>query len=640
MSDGLDPERESDDRRLQSLEDYWRALRAGAESDAAYWLQTHADAATSAADLQLLATFFEARQILAEDSQDTLQGQGGQTFLAPGTRIRDYCIESLLGCGGMGEVYLAHHTKLNRRVAIKVLPDDLAKDPVAIKRFQRSVQLLARLDPHPNLAWAMDAGEQDGLHFLVMEHVAGQNLKTVVQREGPLKVDRACAIIRQAALGLDHAHRARIIHRDVKPSNLILADDGMVRLIDFGLARHHLIARTKDGDSSLTQIGAVLGTLDYLAPEQALDPRCADARSDLYSLGCTFYFLLSGAPPFADRDPFKKVVAHAFETPAAIQSLRADVPAAVAEVVHRLLAKTPKDRYPSARALIDALDSLNFSPPGARQTSQGNRRWLGVALVVLALSFLPLAYLFGPQVNRIATNKGELVIETDEANIEVTIKQDGAAIIDPTTRRRIDLTVGDYEIELSGAKEGFQLSAKQFTLTRGGRAIVKVWWEPPVSRQPKNKVRNPLDIPRLPTSRAAVVDDAWLKRIASLPPGGQIEAVREKLIECNPGFDGKLLRGLHRGGAVFSLSFPSDQVKDISPLRALPGLEFLNCDGSPEGNGQIADLAPLKSMKKLQVLQCQETRVVDLSPLRGMPLTHLDLIGTKVTDLRPLKNSL
>jgi serine/threonine-protein kinase len=187
------------------------------------------------------------------------------------------------------------------------------------------------------------------------------SLKAHVRQPGPLGPVDACALIRQVAVGLDHAHRHGIVHRDIKPSNLVLTPDGVVKILDLGLAR--LIgAGTSDSHMPQTDPGALLGTLDYMAPEQALDARHADARSDLYSLGCTFYFLLAGRPPFDEQSDLEKVMAHAMRDPEPIRKVRADVPQAVAEIVHRLLAKKPDGRYQSARELVAGLDAAGIMP--------------------------------------------------------------------------------------------------------------------------------------------------------------------------------------------------------------------------------------------------------------------------------------
>jgi serine/threonine-protein kinase len=293
-----------------------------------------------------------------------LQGHGDDLVLG------SYVLLERLGEGGMGQVFKAHSNKLGRVVALKVIHPECLADPDALRRFQREIRAGAQLD-HPNVVRAYDAGEAGGRHFLVMEFVAGTDLKRLVDRRGPLPVAEACEYARQTALGLQHAHERGLVHRDVKPSNLLLAvggpGAGLVKLLDLGLVRR---ARAADGESSstLTEEGWVVGTPDYLAPEQASDPRKADTRSDLYSLGCTLYFLLAGRPPFPYGSPTDKVIKHAMLEPLPVEQLRPDVPPAVAAVLRKLLAKRPEERYQTPAEVVAALaglQNLSDRPPPA-----------------------------------------------------------------------------------------------------------------------------------------------------------------------------------------------------------------------------------------------------------------------------------
>ena len=260
-----------------------------------------------------------------------------------------YLLLERLGGGGMGEVYKARHRIMNRLVALKLVRRDrLAGNAPA--RFLREMRAAARLD-HPHIVHAYDADEVHGRPLLVMEYVEGGSLAGLVERGGPLPVAAACAYARQAALGLHHAHEQGVIHRDVKPSNLLLkAAGGPVKLADFGLARWREAA-----DEVLTCTGGLLGTGDYLAPEQAADSRSVDRRADLYGLGCALYCLLSGGPPFPGGSLVQKVLRHAGERPRPVRAVRPEVSPALAAVVARLLAKRPQDRYQTAAEVADAL---------------------------------------------------------------------------------------------------------------------------------------------------------------------------------------------------------------------------------------------------------------------------------------------
>jgi len=337
-------------------EEYWQKLCQGSTGDQRKAADTPAEA-----DLQVLAALHAVRQAVLEDSvaPTTCDWPPYLSSLTPrlasGTRLGDYLIKGLLGRGGMGEVYLAEHELMGRHVAIKVLPAARGNSAGSLQRFHTEIKALARLGTHPNLAAAFDAGQHEGCIFLVLEYIPGTDLEELVRRQGALEPLQACALIRQAAVGLAHAHEHGIVHRDVKPANLMLTPDGTIKVLDLGLAQAREATGVQEGQ---TQPGVLLGTPDYLAPEQAENPRLADGRSDLYSLGCTWYFLLTGKPPFAGYSALGKLRAHALETPLPISELRPEVPEAMAAIVDRLLRKRPEERFASARDFVAALDAL------------------------------------------------------------------------------------------------------------------------------------------------------------------------------------------------------------------------------------------------------------------------------------------
>jgi eukaryotic-like serine/threonine-protein kinase len=288
-------------------------------------------------------TKFQARRLLGGVTEGFILGQ--------------YRILEELGRGGMGHVYKAVHQTMGRFVALKLLAPRLTQTERARELFRREVLAAAKLS-HPNIVTAFDASRADEPRvYLVMEYVDGPNLSQLVKEQGPLSVEQACEYVRQTAIGLDYAHNLGLIHRDVKPSNLLVQQTSggpQIKILDFGLA---LVTAAEAGgpDSLVGAANTVLGTPDYTSPEQARDQYGVDRRSDLYSLGCTFFFLLTGEPPFPGGSGIDKLLRQGSEPPPAIRSKRPDIPEAVAEVVHKLLAKNPKWRYQTGGELAAEL---------------------------------------------------------------------------------------------------------------------------------------------------------------------------------------------------------------------------------------------------------------------------------------------
>jgi hypothetical protein len=251
----------------------------------------------------------------------------------------------------MGVVYQARQTVMDRQVVIKVINKTLLDNPGALERFRREVKAAARL-AHPNIVTAYDAEQAGDLHMLVMEFVPGQSLAEVLQKQGPLPVAQACHYALQAAKGLQHASEHGMVHRDVKPQNLMLTPKGQVKILDFGLAK--LVSERRAG-TGLTASGAYMGTPEYSAPEQATDARKADIRADLYSLGCTLYCLLAGRPPFREETTVLTILAHLQKEPPPLPALRPDVSPALWSVVARLLTKDPTRRYQTPAEVARAL---------------------------------------------------------------------------------------------------------------------------------------------------------------------------------------------------------------------------------------------------------------------------------------------
>jgi serine/threonine-protein kinase len=278
-----------------------------------------------------------------------LQGRGAELVLGP------YLLLDRLGEGGMGQVFKARHQVMHRVVAIKIIRKEHLADGGAVQRFQREIRLAAQLD-HPNLVRAYDAAQVGDTHFLVMEYAEGTDLHRLVQKAGPLPVAQACEYVRQAALGSQHAAERSLVHRDIKPSNLQLTGQGtVVKVLDMGLARSMEPDTGQKVTAELTLARTFMGTPDYIAPEQIADARRVDIRADIYSLGCTLYFLLAGRPPFPVATWQEKLVCHDKVEPQALEQVRPEVPPALGAVVRKMMAKRAEDRYATPLAVADAL---------------------------------------------------------------------------------------------------------------------------------------------------------------------------------------------------------------------------------------------------------------------------------------------
>jgi serine/threonine protein kinase len=270
-----------------------------------------------------------------------------------------YILLERLGEGGMGQVFKAREIRLGRLVALKVLRKERISKPEIVDRFYQEIQTAACLS-HPNIVHAYDAEQIGDTHVFAMEYVDGIDLSRLVKKFGPLPPAQACEAIRQAALGLQHLHEHGVIHRDIKPANLMQSrSQGIIKILDMGLARLREEETAEAKGDRLTRLGVVMGTLDFISPEQALDSRRADIRSDLYSLGCTFYFLLTGQTPFPVEEPMAKLIAHSCEKAIPIEQLCPQAPPSVCTIVNKLMAKRPDERYQTPAELILDLAAQN-----------------------------------------------------------------------------------------------------------------------------------------------------------------------------------------------------------------------------------------------------------------------------------------
>jgi serine/threonine protein kinase/Leucine-rich repeat (LRR) protein len=560
---------------------------------------------------------------------------------------------------------------MERVVAIKMLPTATMKDAAATARFQREVVAAAKLS-HPNIVAAHDADEANGVHFLVMEYAEGSDLSALVKKNGPLPVAKAVNYILQAARGLEFAHKHGVVHRDIKPANLLLSSEGTVKILDMGLARID-----SEGDTAtqaeLTGTGMVLGTVDYMAPEQALDTKHVDGRADIYSLGCSLYYLITAHAAYNGNSLMAKLLAHR-EQP--IPSLGAEVPEELQAVFQRMVAKKIQDRYQTMTEVVAALEQCSSSQPTSGSFQQsvstspdadvltflrdiptrttqkpkpkakpvnyaapvktGNRN-RKLVLGAVGAGLLGLAILAGVLL-KLRTKDGTLVVEVSQPDAVVQVLDaDGKVeISQPGGKGAISISVDPGKHRLKVEKDGFQFFAQDFEMESGGTASIKATLEPVTA------VAGQSDKPW-----NSLAFQKWMKDVAAIPAEKQVDAVAKKLQELNPGFDGKVSGEWGNdtpkieNGVVTEMGFATGNVTDISPVRALIGLKRLSCPGSFEfSNGghwsNLSDLSPLQGMK-LTDLNCYKTSVSDLSPLKGMPLTHLYCWTTAVSDLSPLR---
>ena len=304
---------------------------------------------------QLARELVRQKKLTAYQAQQVYAGKGKSLVLG------NYVILDKLGQGGMGLVLKAEHRRMKRLVALKVLSPKVTKTPEALRRFQREVEAAARLK-HPNIVTAYDADEAGGTHFLVMEYVDGTDLSSLVKKRGPLPLDQALDCILQAARGLQYAHEHGVVHRDIKPANLLLDRQGTVKILDMGLARLDSAGAEQD---QLTGTGQIMGTVDYMAPEQAMDTKHADARADIYSLGVTLWYLLTGRPLFDGETTVEKLMAHQTKPVPSLRSACPDVSPELEAVFAKMVAKTPEARYQTMAEVIADLEQCRSGAAAA-----------------------------------------------------------------------------------------------------------------------------------------------------------------------------------------------------------------------------------------------------------------------------------
>ncbi len=329
-----------------------------------------------------------ARWLVKEEKLTTHQAEricsGQQNKLLLG----NYVILEQIGRGGMGVVYKARHRRMKRDVAIKVLSEKLTNSETRLRRFHREVEAAARL-VHPNIVTAFDADKDEKTFFLVMEFVNGRDMAAIVEDEGPLPVPVAVDYIIQTARGLEYAHGEGIVHRDIKPHNLLVTSSGTVKVLDLGLVSLKTDDEKKESSESLTAHNQIIGTVDYMSPEQAEDVHTVDLRADIYSLGCTLYRILIDEPPFAGKNAIQKLMAHRTHPIPSLRAKRTDIPELLDRAFRRMVAKRPEDRYQTMGEVIESMETctlalISVGTPNADQTVQMSSPFEATAAVEVA----------------------------------------------------------------------------------------------------------------------------------------------------------------------------------------------------------------------------------------------------------------
>lgn len=599
-----------------------------------------------------------------------------------GTTLGPYRLLKLLGEGGMGQVYLAQHSRLEMVVAVKVLAEHLNHNPQAISRFDREMKAVGRFN-HPNIVRATDAGEYHGQHYLAMEFVDGRDLFQIVNAYGRLKVCDACEVVRQAAIGIQHAHEHDLIHRDLKPSNLMVTKDGLVKVLDLGLAR----LQTKS-DDGLTADFQVMGTADYMAPEQALKALEVDFKADIYSLGCTLYALLCGQPPFADKQhstSLRKIIAHEQEQPIQVHVRRAEIPIGLSKIADKAMAKLPSERFATAgdfatalqpfadgadlvslyaqspSTVVDAaeIDTADISPQLATadtQTSTSRKQkiadvqpknvlltWRPLALLLLVgiVALSSLIVLFN-------TANGTIIIEIQGGQIQASLEGEKVVIEDKARKTIYHLSIagektqtplspGTYTIRVENEASGLTFETQEFKIARNDVTVVKAFIEQPGARAslPSELTKPNATAPAIElTAQAAAQWGIKNQAIVSIESEHGYQFVNS--IEELPGGSFRVV--------AFNFTKPADWTEAdfelIGRIGTINHLEFQDLDLTDRVTNRLSTLPNLVTVR----LRYDESKPRNLEQLDRLPhLYDLTLGGAYVGDaevemLRGLKN--
>ncbi|QEL18598.1 protein kinase domain-containing protein [Limnoglobus roseus] len=583
-----------------------------------------------------------------------------------------YRVVKELGRGGMGAVYLAFDERLHRKVALKVMPPQYAAVASSRRRFLREARAAASIT-HDNIVTVYEADERDGVTYLTMQLLQGKPLDVYLKEKGGLKIREAVRVVRETALGLAAAHARGLVHRDVKPGNLWLeAPKGRVKILDFGLAKPTEAAAP---DADLTATGAIMGTPSYMAPEQALGG-AVDFRADLYSLGVVLYRLSANRLPFTGSTATAVLAAVLTEEPPPIRDLNPAVPEPLAKLVHQLLAKKPTDRPASAAKVAEELRQIELGqtvappaqplpleslptatrvPPGADHFARldateedsaespaapvaRRRRTPKWPLVALGLLLLAGVAAVLPQIITVTTPKGTLVIEASDPDVEITVKKDGAVIVDKSKNREIALSIGDYTIAVA-EKDGLKLSTDKFEITKNGKTTVAVRLDKPaVATAVQKPVPNTAPLPRAekplaPTPKGNADADRAVAELVHeaggtirIAIGGEERSIY--LADPLPAGAFGLLEVMGHEDLKFDRAF-AEKFRQVQEVRTLvTPVGSLTADG-------LEALSTTPVAKSLIGLACTHTvlKDADFAPLvRFQNLKSIDITGKELSD--------
>ncbi|MBM4155696.1 MAG: hypothetical protein FJ221_11815 [Lentisphaerae bacterium] len=502
--------------------------------------------------------------------------------LGPGVKLGGFTIESMLGRGGMGEVYLARQVSMDRQVALKVLPAHLTADPERVKRFLAEVRNSARLD-HPNIVSAHEAGDDAGTYYLAMTFVRGESLERRLKREGPLPEAQALGIVRKVACALAYAWaQHRMLHRDIKPANVMVDASGEPRLLDMGLSK------CLDDQASLTMSSAVMGTPNYMSPEQAEGKADLDFRTDLYSLGAMLYHMLTGELPFAGSslmETLRKQVSEKLPDP---RTRNAGISEAAVAVLERMLAKKKEKRHESWEALIAEIDRvLAGRKPEAKPLDAGDSMML-IARDGRTLPMAPASPHRQGGKLVVHVKGGRAVGQEDAASPAPAVKTPAAETPKLAQSPKIQTKKKPAALLAAAAVVAIAIPALWFALRDRPTPLAS----PPSTPHPP---------PSLPAPRPS--SDTFTREIAALSPGDQVIRVAKKLKELNPGYDGRI--GYKSESAMLKIADPA--ATNLVPLQALPWLKELVCDPAALAAPSTADaLRPLPALATINGVPAAE----------------------------------